>query len=67
MRVQAVGQSDRAGTIAVGQHSDLLLLNSDPLEDISAASLIEGVLIRGRWLGARELRDRMQALASARW
>ena len=60
-----LGERDRAGTIAVGQHSDLLLLSGDPLEDISAASRIEGVLIRGRWLGAQDLGDRMKALASA--
>jgi imidazolonepropionase-like amidohydrolase len=58
-----LGESDRAGTVAVGKRSDLLLVDENPLEDISAASKISGVLIRGRWIGRREIDDRMQALA----
>ena len=60
-----LGESDRAGTIAVGKQTDLLLLDENPLEDISAASKIAGVLIRGRWIGTEEIHKRMRELAAS--
>ena len=60
-----LGESDRAGTIAVGKRSDLLLLDENPLEDVSAASRIAGVLIRGRWIGREEIRKKMQEIAAS--
>jgi hypothetical protein len=60
-----LGESDRAGTIEVAKQTDLLLLDENPLEDISAASKIAGVLIRGRWLGTEEIHKRMQELAAS--
>jgi imidazolonepropionase-like amidohydrolase len=60
-----LGESDRAGTIEVGKQTDLLLLDENPLENISAASKIAGVLIRGRWIGAEEIHKRMQELAAS--
>jgi imidazolonepropionase-like amidohydrolase len=59
-----LGESDRAGTIELGKQTDLLLLDANPLEDISAASRVAGVLIRGRWIGTDEIRRRMQGLAA---
>jgi imidazolonepropionase-like amidohydrolase len=60
-----LGESDKAGTIAVGKRTDLLLVDANPLEDISAASHIGGVLMRGRWIGAEELQLKMQAIVGA--
>jgi len=60
-----LGEGDRAGTIEVGKQSDLLLLEGNPLEDISAASRIAGVLIRGRWIGREEIRKTMQEIAAS--
>jgi imidazolonepropionase-like amidohydrolase len=57
-----LGESDK-GTIAVGKQTDLLLVDENPLEDVAAASKIAGVLMRGRWIGADEIRKRMQAIA----
>ncbi|MCC6557897.1 MAG: amidohydrolase family protein [Polyangiaceae bacterium] len=59
-----LGESDKAGTIAVGKQSDLLLLDANPLEDVSAASKIAGVLVRGRWIGADELHKKMKEIAA---
>jgi imidazolonepropionase-like amidohydrolase len=59
-----LGEDDKAGTIAVGSQSDLLLLHANPLENISAASMISGVLIRGRWITADELHNKMQEIAA---
>lgn len=42
-------ESDRRGTIAMGKESDLVLVNGNPLADISAAGKISGVLMRGHW------------------
>lgn len=60
-----LGEADLAGTIAVGRRSDLVLLDEDPLEDISNSSTIAGVLIRGRWIGQEEIRERMEELAGS--
>lgn len=60
-----LGEAERAGTVAVGKQSDLILVDANPLEDIAAASKIAGVLVRGRWIGSDEIRNRMQAIADA--
>lgn len=60
-----LGESDRAGTIAVGQQSDLLLVEENPLADVSAAAKIAGVLVRGRWIGKEEIRVTMGEIATS--
>jgi cytosine/adenosine deaminase-related metal-dependent hydrolase len=57
-----LGENDRAGTIAVGMESDLVLLEANPLEDIAAAAGIAGVLMRGRWIGREEIDRTMTTL-----
>lgn len=47
-------QSD-AGTVAVGQRADLVLLDADPLADISNTTRIAGVAVGGRWMERPEL------------
>ena len=58
-----LGEADRSGTVEVGKRSDLLLLDENPLKDVSAASKIAGVLIRGRWIGRDEIQKTMQKIA----
>jgi imidazolonepropionase-like amidohydrolase len=60
-----LGESERAGTVALGKHSDLLLLDANPLEDVSATERIAGVLIRGRWIGAEEIQRTLGRLAES--
>jgi cytosine/adenosine deaminase-related metal-dependent hydrolase len=60
-----LGEIDRAGTIAAGKHPDLLLVTGNPLDDVAAASRIAGVLVRGRWIGADEIRARMRQIRTA--
>ncbi len=43
------------GSIAVGRNADLVLLDSDPLVDISNTRRIHGVMLRGTWYSAAEL------------
>ena len=57
-----LGEIDRAGTITVGKYTDLVLVNGDPLKDISAAAKISGVMIRGNWIGLAEIAKRMKSI-----
>ena len=60
-----LGEIDKAGTIEVGKHSDLVLLDENPLADISGASKVAGVLIRGRWLAKDEIKKRMTEIETS--
>jgi imidazolonepropionase-like amidohydrolase len=53
-----------AGTIAVGQRADLILLNANPLEDIRNSTRRAGVVVNGRWLPAAEIATRLEAIAA---
>lgn len=61
-----LGEIDRAGTIEVGKRSDMILVDANPLEDISAAAKISGVLLRGRWIPKREIDQRMAEIVATR-
>jgi hypothetical protein len=50
-----LGKLDESGTVAIGKRADLVLIDGDPLVDISNANNIAGVLVRGRWLPATDL------------
>jgi len=54
------GFSD-AGVIDVGKRADLVLLNANPLEDISNTRDIAGVVINGTWWNAEALEQRFDA------
>lgn len=41
---------DNFGTVEVGQRADLILLDNNPLEDISNLKKHSGVMVAGRWL-----------------
>jgi imidazolonepropionase-like amidohydrolase len=58
-----LGEAKEAGTIQVGKRSDLLLVDGNPLEDISAASKIAGVMMRGRWIGREEIDRKMRKIS----
>ncbi len=55
---------DSFGAIAVGQRADLVLLDGNPLENITNYSKISGVMLRGKWLPASELQARLQKIAA---
>ena len=44
------------GTVEVGMRADLLLLDANPLESVANLAKRSGVMVRGRWLPASELR-----------
>ena len=48
------------GIVAKGRAADLILLNANPLTDISNSDRIHGVMLRGQWLPASELEARLK-------
>ncbi len=45
------------GVIAPGNLADLILMDSNPLDDINSTKLIAGVMSRGLWLDGKEIKD----------
>ena len=55
----------RFGTVAAGSRADLILVNGNPLKDLSNVSKRSGVMARGRWLGEDEIQKRLASIAAA--
>ena len=51
------------GVVMPGAAADLILLDSNPLDDISNMSKISGVMVRGQWLSRDEIDDRLAEMA----
>ncbi|MFN0098794.1 MAG: amidohydrolase family protein, partial [Gemmatimonadaceae bacterium] len=60
-----LGRGAHAGTVAVGKHADLVLLDADPLDDIRNTRRIHGVMLRGRWLDRVQLDALEEAVRAA--
>jgi imidazolonepropionase-like amidohydrolase len=45
------------GSVQNGKDADLILLDANPLEDISNSRRIHGVMLRGEWLSSRDLEE----------
>jgi hypothetical protein len=58
-----IGRDREFGRIAVGQRADLVLIDRNPIEDISALTEPAGVMTRGRWFPREDLLHRLAALA----
>ena len=52
------------GTIEVGKRADLLLLENNPLTDLSHIQSQVGVMANGRWYSAEELETRLNNIAT---
>jgi imidazolonepropionase-like amidohydrolase len=57
-----LGKEKDFGAIAVGKRADLLLLDRNPLETVSALNQPVGVMVRGRWLPRERLQEILSAL-----
>jgi imidazolonepropionase-like amidohydrolase len=60
------GIENEVGTVAAGKRADLVLLDADPLADVTHFSRQAGVMVRGRWLPRSEIDTRLAALAASR-
>jgi len=59
------GESGQWGSVAPGQRADLLLLNANPLQDVSLTRTFVGVMVRGHWLPRSELDSKLEQVAAA--
>jgi imidazolonepropionase-like amidohydrolase len=55
---------DQTGTVAVNKRADLLLLDADPLTDITNTRRRAGVMLGGRWYAQSELSQALDARAN---
>jgi hypothetical protein len=61
----AMDEEDEWGTIEVGKRADLVLLNANPLDDIKNSEDIAGVMVRGQWLSADALQQRLDEIVAS--
>ena len=59
-----LGEEGRSGVVRAGARADLLLLDANPLEDVSNSMRIHGVVANGRWIGPAERGRMLEALAT---
>lgn len=52
------------GEVSVGREADLVLLDANPLGDISNSQRIHGVMLRGAWYSPKDLEQRLLPLRS---
>jgi len=57
-----LGKDKEFGTIASGKRADLLLVERNPLQDLTTLRQPLGVMARGRWLTREQLQQMMTAL-----
>lgn len=57
------GRDGDFGVVQTGAEADLILLNANPLLDITNTRRIHGVMVRGRWLARTEMDSILNGLA----
>ena len=62
---EAMGKSAEFGTIEIGKRADLILLEDNPLEDVSNIQNRDGVMVRGRWLTDAQLQSILDGLVES--
>jgi imidazolonepropionase-like amidohydrolase len=62
---EAMGRPGEFGVVAVGARGDLLLLEDDPLTDVSHAERRVGVMLQGRWYAEADLQRLLEELAAS--
>ena len=55
------GTADSSGTVTKGKRADLLLLDANPIDDITNSSKIAGVMLGGRWMPKSEIAARLES------
>jgi imidazolonepropionase-like amidohydrolase len=59
------GTLTETGTVEKGKRADLILLDGNPLDDLSNMARRSGVMVKGRWIVEREIQKRLEEIASA--
>ena len=59
-----LGEEGRSGVVRQGARADLILVDGNPLQDISNTLRISGVVVNGRWIGAEERNSMLATLAT---
>jgi imidazolonepropionase-like amidohydrolase len=55
----------RFGTVAAGGRADLILVNGDPLKDLSNVARRAGVMVGGHWLPEDEIQKRLAGIVTS--
>jgi imidazolonepropionase-like amidohydrolase len=58
-----LGSESRHGGLAKGSASDLVILEGNPITDISATRRIHGIVVRGRYLDRAKLDSMLDGVA----
>lgn len=61
---QYFSNEDKFGTIATGQRADAVLLEANPLDDVSNTRKIAGVMVRGEWMDAAQIQAGLAKIAA---
>ncbi|MCL4852594.1 MAG: amidohydrolase family protein [Bryobacteraceae bacterium] len=59
------GTLEETGTVEQGKRADLILLEANPLEDVTNVRRRAGVVVNGRWMAESEIQKRLSELAAA--
>ena len=62
---EAMDKLEEFGTIEPGKRADLILMDSNPLEDVTAVRDQSGVMLRGRWLPEFEIQFLLTGLVES--
>ncbi len=57
------GMEDKFGEIKEGLDADMILLNSNPMENIKALKQLSGVMVRGVWLSEKSIAQKLDEIA----
>ncbi|PTB88981.1 amidohydrolase [Pseudidiomarina aestuarii] len=55
-------EQDAFGTIAAGERADFMIVNGNPLEDITRLRDTQGVMVRGQWLSRTAIDKRLEEI-----
>jgi imidazolonepropionase-like amidohydrolase len=59
----SLGQDERLGTLEVGKQASLILIEENPLDDVSALWELSGVMLQGRWFTIADLTRRLESMS----